>query len=191
MSSLSRNIHRAHSPLRLRALSTGLALALASGAALADGAHRFVFTAYTDAAGGAEVVSGRYRAALHALESHPDTMDLDPSAANTNRCVAFSMTLQWQRARAACDAAVHAASAQRGGVPARLGGIRQSQDEYLALAYANRAVMHWMSRDGGAAEDDLVRARALAPQADFVARNIAALEAHAAVARATAPAPKS
>lgn len=191
MSSLSRNTHRANSPVRLRALSTGLALALASGAALADGAHRFVFTAYSDAAGGPEVVSGRYRAALQALESHPDTMDLDPSAANTNRCVAFSMTLQWRQARAACDAAVHAASAQITGVPTWLRGIRQSQNEYLALAYTNRAVMHWMSRDGEAAEDDLGKARALAPQANFVARNVAALAAHVTVARATVPAPKS
>jgi len=86
---------------------------------------------------------------------------------------------------------VHAARAQRTRVPAWLGGIQQSQDEYLALAYANRAVMHWMSRDGGAAQDDLMKARALAPQADFVARNVAALEAHATVARATVPAPKS
>ena len=55
MSSSTRNIRRASSSLRPRALGAALALTLASGAALADGAHRFVFTAYTDAPGGAEV----------------------------------------------------------------------------------------------------------------------------------------
>src|SRR5689334_17172622 len=90
MSSYSRNTRRANSPLRPRALGAGLALSLMSGAVLADGAHQFVFTAYSDAAGGAEVVEGRYRAALEELQSRPRDMDFDPSTTNTNRCVAYS-----------------------------------------------------------------------------------------------------
>lgn len=191
MSSFSRNSHRANSPLRPRALAAALALAMASGTALADGAHRFVFTAYTDAAGGAAVVAGRYRTALEELKSHPDAVDLDPSAANTNRCVAYSMTLQWREARTTCDAAVREASEQRINVPTWLGWTRESQDECLALAYANRAVMHWISRDQAAAQSDIAKARELAPQADFVARNVAALETHVTVAQVAAAAPKS
>lgn len=178
MPSFSRNMRRAHSHLRARAIGAGLALALASGAALADGAHRFVFTAYTDAAGGEEVLAGHYRAALLELKGHPDIMELDPSATNTNRCVAYSMTLQWQQARAACDTAVREAT-------------QTSDSEYVALAYANRAVMRWMSNDEAAAGEDLAKARELAPQADFVAQNLAALQMHVAIARAEAPAPKS
>lgn len=50
---------------------------------------------------------------------------------------------------------------------------------------ANRAVMHWMSHDDGAAQKDLTRAQEVAPQSDFVARNVAALNAHLTVAMAS------
>lgn len=175
MSSFTRNSHRANSHRCPRALGAGLALTLVSGAALAGGDHRFVFTAYTDAAGGTNLMDGRYRAALEDLRSHPGKVDLDPSETNTNRCVAYSMTLQWREARAACDAAVSAAS----------------DDERLALAYANRAVLQWLSNDEAAARQDMAKARALSPGADFVARNLAALEMHRQVARTDAPAPTS
>ncbi len=189
--SFSSNIRRTNSQLRSRAVGAGLALALASGTALADGALRFVFTAYTDAAGGAEVVAGRYRAALAELKRHPDEMELDPSATNSNRCVAYSMTLQWQAAQAACDAAVREANEGPGGVPGWSGWTETSKEEGLALAYANRAVMRWMSRDETAARSDLMKAQELAPRADFVARNIAALQIRVTMARVSAAAPQS
>jgi hypothetical protein len=191
MSSFSRNSRRADSSLRPRALGVALALALASGTALADGAHQFVFTAYTDAAGGADVIAGRYQSALGELRRHPASMDPDPAASNTNLCVAYSMTLQWREARATCDAAVREASRQRLSMPTWLGWTQQSEDEYLALAYTNRAVMHWLLRDGAAAQKDLTKAQELAPRADFVARNVAALATHVTLARAAAAAPKS
>jgi hypothetical protein len=190
MLTFSRNTRRANSSLRSQALGAAIALALASGTALADGAHRFVFTAYTDAAGGTEVIAGRYRAALQELRSQFDTMDLDPAATNTNLCVAYSMTLQMQRARATCDAAVHEANERSLSVPGWLGTVK-SGDEDLALAYSNRAVMHWMEHEESAARKDLAEAQALAPRADFVARNVAALEMHVAMARTAAPPPKS
>ena len=183
--SFSRNTRRANSSLRPRALGAAVALVLASGAAIADGAHRFVFTAYSDSAGGDEIVAGRYRVALEELQSHPGNMDLDPSATNTNRCIAYSMTMRWREAHAACDAAVRAASERQNTVPTWLGWTRGSDDELLALAYANRAVMHWMSHDDGAARKDLTRALALSPRSDFVTRNVAALEAHVAMALAS------
>jgi hypothetical protein len=73
-----------------------------------------------------------------------------------------------------------------------LSWARESDDEYLALAYANRAVMHWMSHDEASAQKDLSRARELSPQTDFVAQNIAALKVHVTEVFAGAPpAPKS
>lgn len=183
MSSFTRNTRRANSAQRSRTLGVGLALTLASAGALADGAHRFVFTTYSDAAGGADVLAGRYRAALEELTSHADSAGLDPSAIDTNRCVAYSMTLQWQEARAACDAAVLEA---------------RDNDDSLAVAYANRAVLHWLSSDDSAARHDLAKASEFSPRADFVARNLAALathhdvvKSHGEMARAGAPAPKS
>ena len=200
MSSFSRNTRCANSIRRSRALGTGLALTLMSAAALADGAHQFVFTVFSDAAGGDDVVAGHYSAALEELKSDPRSVDLDPSTVNTNRCVAYSMTLRWQEARAACDAAVRAAAEHRNGSPAGWSWMDTSADDYLAVAYANRAVMHWMSSDDSAARKDLAKARELSPEADFVARNLAALEIHGEVAQAKArgemaragvPAPKS
>lgn len=191
MSSYSRNTRRANSPLRPRALGAGLALSLMSGAVLADGAHQFVFTAYSDAAGGAEVVEGRYRAALEELQSRPRDMDFDPSTTNTNRCVAYSMTLQWQQARAACDAAVQAATAQRNLPPGWWGWAHESADDYLAVAYANRAVMEWLSNDEAAAGKDLAAAQELAPDAGYIAKNLAALKVHVVVARVGTSSPQS
>ncbi len=192
MLSLRRNTRRANSLLSPRALGAVLALTLVSGAALADGEHRFVFTAYSNAAGGAEVIAGRYRAALEKLTSYSAaSTQVDSSETDTNRCVAYSMTLQWQEARAACDAAVRAATQQRSISPAWWSSAPPPDDDYVALAYANRAVMYWVSQNEAAAQKDLAQAQELSPQADFVARNVAALKVHRAVALAAATAPKS
>ncbi|HUN72694.1 MAG TPA: hypothetical protein VMU52_10310 [Steroidobacteraceae bacterium] len=189
MPSFSRNSRRANCARTSLALGAGIALALLSGAAPADGAHQFVFTAYSDAAGGAAVMAGRYHAALEELASHRDIMDLDPSAANTNRCVAYSMTQHWQQARAACDAAVQAAAEQRQHTQASW--LPALETESLAVAYANRAVVNWLSHDDAAAREDLAKARQLSPHAAFVARNLAALRMHAEMAQAAPPAPQS
>ena len=78
--------------------------------------------------------------------------------------------------------------------------MNMSADDYLAVAYANRAVMHWLSSEDAAARQDLAQAQELAPGADFVDRNLVALKEHAELAqakthgemaRAGAPAPKS
>lgn len=191
MSPSTRSSRRTNPPPRLRKLGAVLALTLVSGAALADGAHRFVFTAYIDAPGGDDVIAGRYRAALEELKSRPGNMELDSSATNTNRCVAYSMTWQWQEARAACDAAVRAAKEQRIMPPAWWSWAHTPDDDYLALAYANRAVLYWLSQDEVAAQKDLARAKELSPQATFVALNVVALKVHHPVALAAASAPKS
>jgi hypothetical protein len=191
MSTFTRNTRRANCARCPRAVAAGLALMLASGAALADGAHQFVFTAYSDAVGGADVVAGRYRAALEELNGNPNITDLDPSATNTNRCVAYSMTLPWQEAHAACDAAVRAASEQRLARAGELSWRTPSEADRLAVAYTNRAVMHWLAHDDAAARGDLAKALQLSPQAAFVARNVTALKVHAEVAEAGASASKS
>jgi hypothetical protein len=189
MSSYRRNISRANFLQRPRALGAAVALALMSSSALANGAHRFVFTAYTNAAGGAQVVAGRYHAALARLNGQPVTMESDAAAINTNLCVAYSMTLQLSAARAACDAAVQAAKQQRALPTAWWSGGHPSPDDSQAVAYANRAVMYWLLHDEQAARSDLLRAQALSPQSAFVAQNAAALKAHTRmVAQAGTPA---
>ena len=191
MSSSSRNTRRVDSPQRRCALGAVLALTFASGAALADGRHQFVFTVYADAMGGGEIVAGHYHAALDDLRRHPGTMGPDASATNTNRCVAYSMTRQWQEARIACDAAVGAATRLTRTSPAWWGWGSAPSDDYLALAYANRAVLYWLSQDSAAAQKDLAKALELSPQSEFVAQNVTALKAHHGLALAVASRPQS
>ena len=191
MWSSSRSPRRAYSLRRSWSLGAVLALSLASASALADAAHRFVFTAYADAVGGGDIIAGRYGAALEELKSHSRVTDLNSAAVDTNRCVAYSMTLHWQEARTACDAAVTAAGEQRDLSPPWWSWSHTLNDDYLALAYANRAVLHWMAHDAAAAQKDLAKAQELSPQADFVARNVAALKGHRAMALAAASAPQS
>jgi hypothetical protein len=45
----------------------------------------------------------------------------------------------------------------------------------VAIAYANRAVLHWLTDDTHSAASDLAQAKRFAPKADFVTRNLAAL----------------
>ena len=52
------------------------------------------------------------------------------------------------------------------------------------MAYSNRAVINYLSHDDVAAQADLKKAAAVAPKAEFVARNLTALQSHAAVAQA-------
>jgi tetratricopeptide (TPR) repeat protein len=191
MSSSSRNTRRADSLRRRCALGAVLALTFASGAALADGGPRFVFTVYTDAMGGGEIAAGHYQAALNDLRRHPDTMGPDASTTNTNRCVAYSMTQQWQEAHIACDAAVRAATDMIRTSPAWWGwGSAPGYDD-LALAYANRAVLSWLSQDTSAAQKDLAKALELSPHSEFVAQNVTALKAHHGLALAVASRPQS
>jgi len=53
------------------------------------------------------------------------------------------------------------------------------------LPYSNRAVLRWLSGDMTAAEQDLAKAKRLAPKADFVARNLTALHEPATVTAAS------
>ena len=91
----------------------------------------------------------------------------------------------------ACDAAVRAATRELRTSPAWWSWESAPNGDYLALAYANRAVLSWLSQDETAAQEDLAKARELSPQAEFVALNVTALKAHRALALAVASPPQS
>jgi hypothetical protein len=129
--------------------------------------------AYVDAAGGSALESGEYATAARTLKQMLAWTAVDPGALETNRCVAYTVTRQLPAARVACDAAVREAQSERSGFLAATVWNTGAYD--TALAYSNRAVLEWLSGDKAAAERDLVRARALAPGADFVAHNLSAV----------------
>jgi len=96
----------------------------------------------------------------------------------------FAKTKQFEAARAACDKAVHEAEHEKASLPSYQYWARSLENDYVAVALSNRAVLHWMTSDSEAAAADLKRAEELSPKSDFVLRNKSALEySQTAVAR--------
>jgi hypothetical protein len=158
-------------PLRVAALAS---LCFAAGAH-ADGAHRkMTLGAYTDAAEGQALLSGRYHDVIDVLGSHGLRFKQDELAASTNLCVAYIMTHRWSEAHPACDEAILFAKLE---MPESPGFALQAHDERVALAYSNRAVLESLQARSASADDDLATAHALAPSTEFVAQNFASLHA--------------
>jgi hypothetical protein len=172
MSSQSRNSRKATQALKL-----ALAAALLSGsAAYAADASHFELTAFSNTAAGYSLVHGDYALALRQLNF--DANSLESVSAITNRCVALTVTRKLQEAHAACDAAVRAAQMEITSLPVSMTWARSDYRDYLAVAYSNRAVLNWASNDVIAAQTDLKKAQAVAPKAEFVAKNLTALQTH-------------
>ncbi len=186
MSSQSRNSRKATQAVHL-AFAAAL-LAAGSAAQAADQPRTFELTAFSNTASGYSLVHGNYDLALRQLAV--DGHSFDNVTDVTNRCVAFIVTRKFHEAHDACDAAVRAAKDEITTLPVSMSWARQDYRQYLALAYSNRAVLNWAQNDTAAAQADLKKAEAVAPRAEFVARNLTALQSHAAVAQ-IAVAPKS
>jgi len=134
-----------------------------------------VLTAYYNGAGGTSLTTGKYDAALKEIRNDRSSSSIAYSAKTNNLCVAYAVTRQLTEAKSACDAAVKAAKYDRISAQRYSPGSAR-ENSYVALAYANRAVVHMMSKDSASAKKDLARARSLAPTADFVSRNLAAIQ---------------
>jgi hypothetical protein len=180
MRASSRNSREKGSRLGLAA-----AAALLLGSAAQAGEHNFVMAAYTNGRGGQALVSGDYDAAGKALGFKPNLSAFDSTTNSNNRCVSLTVTKQWDAARAACDKAVRDAQRERMSLTAAESWARSAENDYIAVALSNRAVLHWMTEESDAAAADLARAEALSPKLPFVQRNKAALEfSHQQLARA-------
>ncbi len=164
--------------------AAAVALLIGECAQAAEQSHDFVLTAYSNGKGGQDLLSGNYEAADKATYARPSFLASDSSTNSNNRCVALAKTKQWEAAHAACDRAVRDAEQEKGSLPSYQYWARNLENEYVAVALSNRAVLHWMTDDTEAAAADLKRAAALSPKAAFVQRNESALEySRAAVAR--------
>jgi hypothetical protein len=162
---------------------------LSTSVPAADAPDPFVLVAYSNRVGGGPLVDGDLSAATRALTPVAAGSPLDPVAVATNRCVAYAMTRQLFAARLACDAAVEdAASTDAGSVLSQ--HDPRTSNATAALAYSNRAVLEWLAAKPAAAHQDLARARALAPQADFVRHNLAAMQGHKEVPSPAAATPR-
>ena len=179
MRSFSRNSRETLSVLGLAA-----AASLLLGSAAQAGEHNFVMAAYTDGRGGMALVSGDYAAAGKALGFKPTLSAFDSSSNSNNRCVSLTVTKQWDAARAACDKAVSDAERERTSLTAFEIWARAAENDYVAVALSNRAVLHWINEESDAAAADLARAEALSPKSGIVKHNKSALEfSHQQLAR--------
>jgi hypothetical protein len=172
-------------PYRVLGFAAAASLLLGSAAQADDAAHNFVLTAYSNGRGGEALMKGDFDAAVKQLRYRaPTAVSLEPGTTSNNRCVALTMTKQWQSAKPACDEAVRDAEDERLSLSTYNMWARKIEKDAVAVALSNRAVLHWMSDDAAAAASDLKKAAYLSPDSDFVSRNRAALQfSHPAVAQ--------
>lgn len=148
---------------------------LVAQAQAAPPAHPFAMTMYDNGVGAQSMIRGSYESAIATIRSAKSD-ELPPLTASTNLCVSQVMAGKLGAARDTCDDAVRQALSERASARPwenRSGLARH----YVAIAYANRAVLHWLGKDKPRAAADLASAKRLAPDASFVAKNLAALEA--------------
>ena len=143
---------------------------------------RLTLAAFETAPGGNALVSGRTERAIEQIYAKSAT-SLSAQTL-TNLCVAHTVLRQFEDALETCDAAVASANAKRSG-GYRPGVSRQMLDASAAAAYSNRAVLHLLSRDTLAAQNDLASARAISPRAFYVMRNSDAAVRTATLAQAS------
>lgn len=156
-------------------LVASTALITAAGAQATETARTpLVLTAYSNGVGGESLLSGQYDAALTEITRYKPQLMSMASTKATNLCVAYTATKQLDAAMPACDTALKFAKYEKLSATHFTAGSSQ-QNAYVAIAYANRAVVHMLQHDEASAKADLERAKALAPRAAFVARNEAAV----------------
>jgi hypothetical protein len=147
-----------------------------SAATQAEPGKGYILTAYSDAVGGEQLLSGQYSAALVRLRSAKDDTVSSKAVKKTNVCVAYAMMHKLKEARVACDAAVVAATADRSHSQGLVSRSRIQEDSAVAIAYSNRAIVHSLFNETVGSAEDLAEAHYLAPQTDYIVRNIAAFK---------------
>ena len=134
-----------------------------------------VLTAYVNGVGGESVLSGKYDLALKEITKDRSMSSTSYSAKINNQCVAYAAKKQVTEALSACDAAVKSAKYDRIASQRYSPGSAR-ENSYVAIAYTNRAVVHMMAKDSESAKSDLARAQSLAPSAEFVSKNLVAVQ---------------
>jgi hypothetical protein len=145
-----------------------------SAALQAESAQSYVLTAYSDAVGGSQLLSGQYSAALVQIRDARGSSVSPDLVKETNACVAFAMLRRLDEAHAACDAAVTAATADRSHAGGVVSKSRLQENAAVAIAFSNRAIVHALSNEAVGSAEDLADAHSLSPQSEVVVRNIAA-----------------
>jgi hypothetical protein len=172
-------------------LTIATALLCAGAAQAADDHGKPMLSGYTNAVGGESLLAGQYTAMLEQLRNLPPSAMAHSYTSITNLCVAYIATRQFESAQSACDAAIHAARREKNLMSDWSGWSRKNYHRSIALAYSNRAVLHWLMHDTETATQYVARAQALSPKAEFVMRNVAAIGSSAGTLAQIEKAPSS
>jgi hypothetical protein len=146
----------------------------AAGAQAAGASGKAVLSGYSDGLAGASLMAGDYSRVIAELGLRGSLYRSDELSGSANLCIAYVMTRAWQKADAMCDEAVNVARQNESDLLLYSRAVRA---EHVALAYSNRAVLRWLESRPEAVAHDLGRARAYAPDAGFVAQNMAVISA--------------
>jgi len=100
----------------------------------------------------------------------------DPLVQTMNACVTQIVAREFAAAASSCDRAVNLARIERAATSSSMvySSSRRAATQILAAAVSNRAVLKWFTADSSFASD-LERARALAPDVEFVRNNLTAV----------------
>lgn len=149
-----------------------------AGAQAAETARApLVLTAYSNGAGGKSLLDKQYDTALTEIRRYKPQLSMMASAKANNLCVALAAKRQLPEAKVACSDALKAAKYEKLSSSRFTPSNGLQDNSYVAIAYANRAVVYLMSQDVASAKADLERAHALAPKAAYVMQNLAAASA--------------
>ena len=148
----------------------------ACAATQAEPGKGYVLTAYADAAGADQLLTGHYSAALVTIRGTKGATADSEVVRETNACVAYVMLRRLPEARTACDRAVTAATTDRSHAKGVVSWSRVQEDSAVATALSNRAIVHALSNEVVGSAEDLAEAHSLAPQSDYVVRNIEAFK---------------
>ena len=152
-------------------------LALATSAVAADDRQgTFEMTAIRDAAFGGKVVAGKHDEAIEKIRSHR-TRQSERFYANTNLCVAYTVSRAFAEAEKACDDALADMTPASRALPAEKERMIR---RFRALALSNRGVLRAITGDERSAREDFTAALALEVSLSAPERNLARLEARAA-----------
>ena len=158
----------------LLAITSILSVAAAQAAGVTS--SPLVLTAYINGAGGESLVAGKLDQALAEIKKARTPTSVEYSAMMNNLCVVYAAKKQLKEAAETCNSAVKLARYDRI-TSQRYSPGSSRENSYVAIAYANRAVSHLLANDAARAQEDLARAKALAPSADFVSKNVLAAQA--------------
>lgn len=171
----SQNRHKGMLAKSATLLAVSSIVAVASVQAANVTMSPLVLTAYVNGVGGENIIGGKLDQALAEIKNTRTRTSVEYTAMMNNLCVIYAAKKQITEATSACSSAVKLAKYDRVASQRYAPGSSR-ENAYVAIAYANRAVTHLMANNKAAAEEDLARAKALAPSADFVAKNLLAAQ---------------